>query len=114
MAVSAIAGLKAIIGAVAAVFAFLITPVGLTIVAIAALSAGFVYLTGIGGALITALKGIGLALMSGQWALAGSIAMKSLQLVMVAGLGAITDAWVRFKHGVLSVMNSISVGVGNV
>lgn len=113
-AVAALAGLKAVISAVVAVFTFLISPIGLTILAVTALAAGFIYLTGIGSALIMALKGIGLALMSGQWALAGAIAMRSLKLVFVSGLGAITDAWVRFKFGILSIMNSLADGVSSI
>lgn len=112
--VGIVAGLKAVMAGVAAVFAFLVTPIGAVIAGAAAMAVGFVYLTGIGASLLQAIQGIALALGSGQWALAGKIAMASLQLAFVSGLALITDQWVRFKFAVLSIVNSLADGIANI
>lgn len=106
-----IAGLAAASTILGFVWGVISSPIFLIVAGVGLLAAGFIYLTGTASTIISALKGIGQALMSGQWALAGAIAMKALEVVWLKSINAMSNMWVGLKYSVLGIMDSLGVGL---
>lgn len=109
-----IAGLAAAWAMLVAVVGFLLSPIGLVIMGVTALVAAFMYFSGIGATLIKMFGGITAALMSGQWALAGKIAITGMAVAWLQGINLMSNMWVRFKYFVLGLMQSIADGIADI
>jgi TP901 family phage tail tape measure protein len=88
----------------ATAIAVIASPIGLFIAGAAALVVGLgaimyyaVKATGVLAYLETIIGGIGAAIMSGNWKLAGEIAMQSLYAAFESGLSKIKQQWIQFK-----------------
>lgn len=106
------------LGALASLFAFLVTPIGLVIAAVVALGGYLIYSTGAGAQAIEWLGqqfqwlkdlagdvfgGIADAIAAGDLALAAKIAWKGLQIVWQAGIAGLMQQWLGWKHFFLNV-----------
>lgn len=114
-----IGGLVGVIGAAVATLVaakaavlFLVSPIGILIAAVAGISAGLIYLVGVGDKTISFLKqqftslrdevveafqGIADAIVSGDLALAAKIAWLTVKLAVQRGMGAILTLYADFK-----------------
>lgn len=127
-----IGGLVTIIGAVGTaiallgkVVALLLSPLGLVILAVVALGAFLVHVTGIGSKAlewlgekfdvlksdaITAWKGIGDALAAGDIALAAKILWLSLKMEWKRGIHFLKGLWLKFKESFQSIATDMTFG----
>ena len=93
----AITGAVTTVGAITAAVSFLLTPVGLAVAAVAALAAGFAYLTGVGGTLRATFAGVSDALAAGDMQLAWSIGLAGMRLEWAKLVEVLTVGWNDFK-----------------
>lgn len=127
-----IGGLVTIIGAVGTaiallgkVVALLLSPLGLVILAVVALGAFLVHVTGIGSKAlewlgekfdvlksdaVTAWKGIGDALAAGDIALAAKILWLSLKMEWKRGIHFLNGLWLKFKESFQSIATDMTFG----
>jgi tape measure domain-containing protein len=121
--------LPMVLGLIASAFTFLLSPIGLVIVAVTAIAGAFLYFSGYGGQAIDYISSkwgqmftwfkevfgaITTALMSGQWAAAGKIAMLAFEMAIRVLMQPVYDIWVDLysfiaEGGVLAVTGFMSV-----
>jgi hypothetical protein len=121
----AIIAVGAIMGTLAAILAWLVTPIGLVTVAIAALGAYLIYASGAGGQALAWLgdrfkdlsdfasasfQGISDALMAGDIALAAKILWLSLKIAWQTGVLQLTKLWEWLKTGSLKIVYDLWYG----
>lgn len=129
---SALGGIVTVIGAVGTaivilgkIVAFLVTPIGLTILAVTALAGYLLYTSGLGAKALkwlaerfdvlksralAAWKGISNALMAGDLALAGKIVWLTLKMEWKRGVHYLNGQWIGFKDAFLSIANEAIYG----
>ncbi|MEL7499034.1 MAG: phage tail tape measure protein [Planctomycetota bacterium] len=127
-----IGGLVTVIGAVGTAIALLgkmvallLSPIGLVILAVVALGAFLVHVTGVGAKAlgwlgekfdvlksdaITAWKGIGDALAAGDLALAAKILWLSLKMEWKRGIHFLNGLWLKFKESFQSIATDMTFG----
>jgi hypothetical protein len=113
------------IGAIAATIAFLASPIGIAIVAVGGLLAALLYFTGAGSALLdyfsetfgevlgvvmTTVEGIKTALMSGQFAAAGQLAMLGLEMAWRVGTKTLYGIWTDTIIGMQNGFTDFTAG----
>lgn len=115
------------VGIVGAVIGALLSPIGLVVTAIGGLVAAFLYFSGVGSQLLRYLQdqfqamvdfvlpifqSISTALMSGQWAAAGEIAMLAFELAIRTGMqplyGIWTDLYTWIATGAIDAVTTIA------
>ena len=118
--------LAPIVAGMVAVFSFLVSPIGLTTMPIAALGAAILYFTGAGGAALTwfsqqwqtlkdatleTVQGIGNALLAGNIQLAADILWASLKLAWAKGTGWLKSLWSETVFSFESVFTACGYGL---
>jgi hypothetical protein len=111
--VTVVTGVATVFKLLAGVIAFLLSPIGLVIAAVAALGAYLVYATGMGGKALTwlgekfnvlkedaltAYQGIADALAAGDIALAAKILWLTLKMEWQRGINFLENAWLNFRN----------------
>ena len=114
-----------VLKAIAAAFAAIVSPVGLVIVALAAVAASVIHLTGIGQMAVDYLmglfdalaksarqmmQGIADAIVAGNVMLAAEILWAGLQLLWLKGTQDLSMAWVQVQFEALRVFDAIYFG----
>jgi TP901 family phage tail tape measure protein len=123
---AAISGLVAIMPVVAAVFAAIISPIGLCVAGVTGLIAAFLTMTEVGQSLVKYLVesfqflftevgrtiyGIAAALSEGNWEKAGEIAMVTLRIVIAAGLDSVRGVWEYAWNSMADFLDSVITGM---
>ena len=133
---STIGGLVGIIGGVGTAIALLgkmvallLSPLGLVILAVVALGAFLIYVSGVGADALawlgekfnvlksdalTAWKGIGDALAAGDIALAAKILWLSLKMEWKRGIHFLNGLWIKFKESFQSVATEMTYGTAKI
>ena len=121
-------GIATVIGAIGAGIAFLISPIGLVIVGLTAAVAAFLYFSGTGSAIIDfmvekfnelaaivgpVLQGISSALMTGQFAAAGKLAMLGLEMVFRVGTKQLYGIWTDLLVSIQNIWTDIPAYIAN-
>jgi hypothetical protein len=111
--ITVVTGVATVFKLLAGVIAFLLSPIGLVIAAVAALGAYLVYATGMGGKALTwlgekfnvlkedaltAYQGIADALAAGDIALAAKILWLTLKMEWQRGINFLEKAWLNFRN----------------
>jgi len=131
--IAVVTGVGTVFKLLGAVIAFLVSPIGLVIAAVAALGAYLVYATGAGGKALTwlgekfgvlkddalqAYQGIADALAAGDISLAAKVLWLTLKMEWTRGISFLEKAWLNFRnffikigydawHGLLAVVEVI-------
>jgi hypothetical protein len=87
----------AVLSGLGVALTFLASPLGVAVAAVAALAAGFVYLTGVGSALGDTMRGVKDALQVGDLSLAWQIGAAGMALEWAKLVGNLTKVWNDFK-----------------
>jgi len=135
--ISVVTGVGTVFKLLAGVIAFLISPIGLVITAVATLGAYLVYATGVGGKALTwlgerfnvlkedaltAYQGIADALAAGDISLAVKVLWLTLKMEWTRGVNFLEKAWLNFRnsllvigydawHGLLAVVETVWHGL---
>jgi len=116
----------ALVKALVAVVAFLVSPVGLVIVAVVAVAAALLYFSGVGGQIVTFLTnkfgalwawtknvfgGIAAAMKAGDLKAAANILWLALQVIWQKGLSNLQSGWIGFKNLTLRIFDELRFGI---